>query len=160
MCWKFKCILALIAMTLVWSSCGTSRVSMDDSTKVSPSHQVVQTAKSYVGSNYKYGASGPRKFDCSGFVYFVFSNNNIPIGRTTTEQSQAGQKISINRARPGDLVFFGKGRKMQHVGLVVAVGNGKLEIVHSTTSRGVVVEEVYSSPYWSNRLKFAVRVST
>lgn len=154
-------ILLTFLLIMGLSSCGTTRVApvqKADDSGAGIQAEVVNTAYDYLGSRYRYGSTGPRSFDCSGLVYFIYNQHDVSLGRTTSQQAQSGRRISVKQAAPGDLVFFGKGRKMQHVGVVVSHQNGKLKMIHSSTSRGVVVEEVYSSPYWSQRLKFAVRV--
>lgn len=142
---------------LLLSSCSSS------STMVTPRQssaepEVVSFAISKVGSAYRFGAAGPNRFDCSGFTWYVYSQKRKDIGRTTSCQSNAGRRISPSRAVPGDLIFFGKGRKMQHVGIVVSNENGNLRMVHASSSRGVIVESVSNSAYWSRRIKFAVRL--
>lgn len=119
---------------------------------------ILNTAKSQLGKKYRYGATGPRSFDCSGFVFYVFQQHQIDVGRTTMQQAQSGKRVKVSNAEPGDLVFFGKGRKMQHVGLVLTNRGNSLKVIHSSTSSGVIIEDVYSSQYWSQRIKFAVRV--
>lgn len=157
--YKFFLFFCLVlSCQLLMTSCGTtSRV---PSTKPEVNHSeplVVHTAKEYVGSRYRYGATGPKQFDCSGFVYYVHSKHNKNIGRTTTAQSKSGQRIRVQQAEPGDLLFFGKGSKMQHVGIVVVNDGRRLQMIHASTSRGVIIEDVNASAYWSGRLRFAVR---
>jgi peptidoglycan DL-endopeptidase CwlO len=149
----------LFGLLLLTSSCGTtSRMASPQSGVSEEQHQeIIQLARSKLGSRYQYGATGPRRFDCSGFTWYVFQNTGVDIGRTTTMQAQAGQRIRPSGSRPGDLVFFGKGRKMQHVGIVVSNNGSGLEVIHASSSRGVIIEDVYASPYWSERIKFAVR---
>ncbi|TVR83456.1 MAG: NlpC/P60 family protein [Saprospirales bacterium] len=144
-------------LALLLSSCSSS------SNMVSPRNtaaepEVVSFAISKVGSAYRFGSAGPNRFDCSGFTWYVYHQKRKDIGRTTSCQSNAGRRINASRAAPGDLIFFGKGRKMQHVGIVVSNENGNLRMVHASSSRGVIVESVSNSPYWSRRIKFAVRL--
>jgi cell wall-associated NlpC family hydrolase len=124
-----------------------------------------QTTKSLItlaqqkeGSRYKYGGTGPRTFDCSGFTQYVFSQTGIEIPRRSVDQASAGKKISVDAALPGDLLVFKKGRKVQHIGIVVRSAQGELWVTHASTSRGVITENVLSSPYWKSRIRFARRV--
>ena len=157
--WTLGCLTFLLVMM---SSCGTtSRVSSPQSTQVDRDAQdVVQYAKEKLGSGYQFGATGPRRFDCSGFTWYVYRQAGIDIGRTTSIQSNAGSRINPSRTQPGDLVFFGKGRKMQHVGIVVSNNGRGLEVIHASSSRGVIIEDVKASPYWSERLRFGIRVQS
>jgi len=149
--------LGLIFFVAILSSCSSNRVAYQQPMKTGVESAVVATAQNYVGSRYRFGATGPRQFDCSGFVYYVHLKHNLDPGRTTTAQAQSGSRIKPAQAQPGDLLFFGKGRKMQHVGIVVSNNGRSLQMIHASTSRGVVIEDVYASDYWSGRLKFAVR---
>ncbi|MEL6845503.1 MAG: NlpC/P60 family protein, partial [Bacteroidota bacterium] len=59
--------------------------------------------------------------------------------------------------KPGDLIFFSKnGRgKISHVALVVDHDREGISVAHSTTSRGVIVENISNSRYWKPKIKFA-----
>lgn len=153
--------LGLICFSFLISSCSsTGRMTQPAPADRGIESPIVSTAKNYLGSRYRFGAAGPRQFDCSGFVYYVHQQHNINPGRTTSDQSQSGTRIRPNQAVPGDLLFFGKGRKMQHVGIVVSNNGSSLQMIHASSSRGVIIEDVYASPYWSGRLRFAVRGQT
>lgn len=68
----------------------------------------------------RYINSGYRAFDCSGLMYWGFRQIGINIGGSTYDQVNAGREVSINDARPGDLLFYGN---LQHVGMYI--GNGQ-----------------------------------
>lgn len=84
---------------------------------------VVRIAASKRGTPYRYGASGPSRFDCSGLTSWSFKRVGKKIPRTANQQYRASSKISRGSARPGDLVFYG-GRHKYHVGIYA--GNGKM----------------------------------
>jgi cell wall-associated NlpC family hydrolase len=92
----------------------------------------VDIALSKVGSPYRYGASGPNAFDCSGLVSWAFKKAGISLPRTSRAQSQVGTPVSRDELRPGDLVFFYK--PVSHVGIYI--GDGK--IVHASTRKSPV----------------------
>ena len=85
--------------------------------------KAVKIAKTKKGTPYRWGATGPRAFDCSGFTSWTFKKIGKRIPRTADAQYRASMKISRRQARPGDLVFYGGGRKY-HVGIYA--GNGKM----------------------------------
>lgn len=117
---------------------------------------IVSKARGYVGSTYKYAGTSPGTgFDCSGFTYFVFKQFNVEVSPSSAEQSRQGQKVALDKVKPADLVFFGDGSRIQHVAMVVERNKDGIVCVHSTTSRGVIVENVSTSTYWSPRLLFA-----
>jgi cell wall-associated NlpC family hydrolase len=85
---------------------------------------VMVTAASLKGRPYRYGATGPSAFDCSGYTRYVFARNGISLPRTSRAQYRATKRISKAGARKGDLVFFGRGSAVYHVGIYA--GNGMM----------------------------------
>lgn len=71
-------------------------------------------------SLYKYVGTGVRMFDCSGLMHWAFKKANINIGRTTYDQINSGVEVSVNSAKPGDLLFYSD---LGHVGMYI--GNGQ-----------------------------------
>lgn len=113
---------------------------------------IVATAKRYIGTKYLYGGNAPSGFDCSGFVEFVYKKNNIALPRVCSNQKKEAEKKRISKLKPGDLVFFSKG-KVKHVGIVVLVSSDELVMIHASNSKGVALTNVYDSRYWKRRLK-------
>ncbi|MBK8721892.1 MAG: C40 family peptidase [Saprospiraceae bacterium] len=114
---------------------------------------VVSYAKEWVGSRYRSGSRRPEVgFDCSGFTNFVMKKFNIKISHCSNSQINEGEAISLEMTRPGDLLFFGYRGHVSHVAMVVSNDENGIIIVHSTSSRGVVVENVNESSYWTNKL--------
>ena len=100
--------------------------------------QVVNYAMQFVGGRYKYGGSDPRTgTDCSGFTRYVLQNSaGISMNRSSGGQAQQGIAISADQMQPGDLIFYGSGRSINHVAMYI--GNG--QIVHASTERtGITV---------------------
>lgn len=121
--------------------------------KHSKSDAVVDTARSLIGSKYRYGGNSLRGFDCSGLTSFVFDKHQIALPRQSSDQYRFGRKISRMDARPGDLVFFTQRGRVNHVAIVGSVVRGDLTLIHSTSSRGVIEESLDGSAYWSKRYK-------
>lgn len=115
---------------------------------------ITSFAKKFVGKKYKYGALGPNQFDCSGYTSFIFQHYGIHLARSSKEQAKKGKVKRISQLKKADLVFFGTKRKVQHVGIVVDSGKGKLMVAHCSSSKGVIVENVLASSYWKERLLF------
>ncbi len=121
--------------------------------------EIVDISNSLIGSKYRYGGISPSKgFDCSGFTYYVFRKKNIKLPHSSYKQSKVGKKIKNKNAKAGDLVFFKKRGKINHVGIVISNSNGHLFIIHSTSSAGVKKDDILNSKYWKKRLTFAVDV--
>ena len=103
---------------------------------------IVRTAQSKLGCPYKWGATGPYSFDCSGFTQYVYRKNGKSIPRTSGAQKSGGRVIPISQARPGDIVW-----RPGHVGIYV--GGGR--VIHSPHTGAVVS---YTS---ASRFRCAVR---
>ena len=103
------------------SNLDTTYTQSDESANV---QNVTSLATKQIGKPYVWGANGPSSFDCSGLMQYVFKNAiNVDLGRVTTQQENAGDQISVNQAKPGDLYFWGAKGSSYHVAL--ALGNGK-----------------------------------
>jgi peptidoglycan DL-endopeptidase CwlO len=87
-----------------------------------------QNALGKIGSPYRWGASGPSAFDCSGLVNWAFEQEGVSLPRSSRAMASAGTPVAKSDLRPGDLVLFY--RPVSHVGIYV--GNG--QIVHASTS--------------------------
>jgi cell wall-associated NlpC family hydrolase len=80
-------------------------------------------AISLLGSPYKWGGSGPRQFDCSGLVRFVFGEIGVDVPRTAAEQYSAARHVDLDELAPGDLLFFRiSGRRVSHVAIYAGEG--------------------------------------
>ncbi len=113
-------------------------------------------AQNYVGTKYRYATANPKVgFDCSGFTSYVMGEYKIKISPGSTTQAVQGTKVSLQNAQPGDLIFFGNKGRISHVALLIENNEKGLTVVHSTNSRGVVVENVSQSDYWKRKILFA-----
>ena len=127
----------------------TSNVSSGNGTNV------VETAKSYIGSKYVYGATGPTTFDCSGFTYYVFKLYGVTLSRTAAGQYSNGIGVNRSDLQPGDIIMFGPSASgINHVGIYIGGG----QIVHAANaSRGVTTDTI-NSGYYNNNYVGARRV--
>jgi len=108
-----------------------------------------------IGRPYRYGGATPNGFDCSGLVQYVYRQAGFSVPRTTREQHQAGRRIDLDDAEPGDLLFYAfNGRRIDHVAIYLGEG----EALHApATGRTVIVAPVASN-YWQGRFVDAVRL--
>lgn len=121
---------------------------------------VISTARTYVGTPYKYGGNTRAGLDCSGLMVLSFKKAGKQLPRVSRDQANAGKTVSRKDIQPGDLVFFafGGGSRIDHVGLVTQTdGQGEVRFIHSTTKLGVT-ESNLSAPYYSKYYVKAVRV--
>lgn len=132
---------------------GVSRTASPDVQRTA----LVDFAESLIGVGYRYGGDSPaRGFDCSGFTCYVMRQAQIQLPRTSHEQARLGRKKEVTRVRPGDLIFFGHGNRVTHVAIVLSRDRNRIDVVHSTSSRGVVRDNILGSDYWRNRTLWAV----
>lgn len=117
----------------------------------STAQEAVEYAKSQTGKPYRFGATGPAAYDCSGLVQRAYQKSGKNITRTTYTQYDEGKPVSRSNVRPGDLMFFYSGPG--HVGMYV--GNGKM--VHAPKS-GKTVQVVRLSSYYDSHFVGARRM--
>ncbi|WP_432084588.1 C40 family peptidase [Streptomyces sp. WAC 04229] len=86
--------------------------------------KALKIAASKKGSPYRWGAVGPRRFDCSGLTLYSFKKAGKKLPRTAAQQYNKTRHISAKKRKAGDLVFFHSGRSVYHVGIYA--GKGKL----------------------------------
>lgn len=89
---------------------------------------------------------------------YSYNEVGVQLPRRSQDMASRGKKISLKDCKPGDLLFFSKGGRINHVAMVVQTQSGRLMVVHSTTSRGVIIEPIMESSYWKGRFKMARRV--
>ncbi|MBQ3124074.1 MAG: C40 family peptidase [Clostridia bacterium] len=115
---------------------------------------IVNSAKRYLGVPYVWGGTSPRGFDCSGLVQYVCRQNGISVPRVAASQRNAGRYVSRANLQAGDLVFFGNGGRITHVGIYVGNGN----MIHAPQTGDVVKISSINSSYRVARYAGAVRV--
>lgn len=123
--------------------------------------KVITTARTFVGTPYKYGGTTRSGMDCSGLLLNSFNAINMPLPRTSEAQSKAGKEVKMDELQPGDLVFFATGEKKKqitHVGLVTDVKKkDNVKFIHASSSLGVVETNLYAE-YYLKRFRTARRV--
>lgn len=105
---------------------------------------VVAMARSQIGTRYRLGGETPgRELDCSALVRYVLSALQISLPRTARQQATVGEPVpkDLAKMKPGDLLTFGKGKRISHIGIYV--GEGRM--VHaSITGKRVLETEITS----------------
>jgi len=118
---------------------------------------VLMRAISLVGTPYRWGGNTPEGgFDCSGLVNYVFADMlDLKLPRTSRElAAYQGPRIAKDRLAAADLVFFGSGGEVTHVGIYI--GDGRF--IHAPSSGGTVRLEALHTRYWNARYSGARRV--
>jgi cell wall-associated NlpC family hydrolase len=161
--------LAAVATALLLSACAgnapqTSARNTDTvpatprsaSAPSAPGNQVARVALRMVGAPYLYGGANPKDgFDCSGLVYYSYTTNGYSVPRTAQDLFKAAQKISLEDAIEGDLVFFQDQAKLSHVGIYL--GDGMF--VHAPSSGDAVSIASLATSYYQRHLVAVGRLS-
>lgn len=123
---------------------------------------LVSYAKKFLGTPYRYAGTTPSGFDCSGFINYVFGNFGFELTRTSYGLAEFGETVKLSEIQPGDLMFF-KGSnpnssQVGHVAMVVEVTPDAIRFIHSSTSRGVIIDNFKTSKYYIPRFIKAKRL--
>ncbi|KXX69622.1 hypothetical protein AVL50_15620 [Flammeovirga sp. SJP92] len=140
--------------TAVATEIATKTVKAEGKAKVA-----IKTAWSFEGVKYAAGGTTKKGMDCSGLMLVSWQAANVQLPRVSSEQAKRGKAVSFNNLQPGDLVFFHPhgGTRINHVGMVTEVEDGKMYFIHASTSRGVMESEL-TSAYWKGIFSKARRL--
>lgn len=125
--------------------------------------QVVDFAKTLIGTPYKYASTDPKVgFDCSGFITYVFNHFKIIVPRSSIDFTNVGKPVSSEAAKPGDLILFtgtdSTEKFVGHMGLVVSNQNKQLEFIHSTSGKKYGVTITAYNDYYHSRYMKTIRI--
>jgi cell wall-associated NlpC family hydrolase len=160
-----RLVPVLLLVSLFFIQCTSTRKSTTPrggttttSSVMQKRQRIVGEAQDLVGSKYMYSGKSPATgFDCSGFTSYVMRQYaGVTISPASAAQAKEGRPVPLDKVLPGDIIVFGKSEtSIQHVAMVVKRDKNGITCVHSTTSRGVVVENITQSTYWEPRILFA-----
>ncbi len=133
------------------SSCSTDTLQLKN--------DIEWNAKSFLGTKYVWGATGPSKFDCSGFTQWVYRDVGIKIPRVSRDQAKVGKYVKYSNLKRGDMVFFDtkkhRSGKVTHVGIYLGNGN----FIHASSgAKKVVIYNFDQKPYYKDRFLWGRRV--
>ena len=111
---------------------------------------LVETARGYMGVPYLFGGTTDRGFDCSGLTGAVYRLNGLRLPRSSQAQFEAGTPVEVDRARPGDLLFFATkaAGRVSHVGLYL----GKGTFLHAPSPGRAIRQDELADPYFRKAL--------
>ena len=113
---------------------------------------VVNEAKEHMGVPYVWAGNSPSGFDCSGFTSYVMKQEGMDLPRRSSDQYNQSEKLKQKNVQQGDLIFFNNGSGISHVGIVISGKGEPLVMIHSSSSKGIIITEVEKSEYWMKRL--------
>lgn len=105
-----------------------------------------QYAQQFIGNPYVWGGTSlTHGADCSGFVLSIYARYGITLPHYSGAQAQCGTTVALSDVRPGDLIFYTRGGRIEHV--AIYIGNG--QVCHASSPRtGIKVSNMYyRTPY-------------
>jgi probable lipoprotein NlpC len=119
--------------------------------------RVVDSARSYLGTPYRYGGTGRSGIDCSGLVAAVYSESlGTSLPRTARSLYAFIESVPRKELEPGDLIFFDTTASIAHVGIY----EGEDYFIHAASEgpRTGVIESSLSEAYWARCYAGAGRI--
>ena len=121
---------------------------------------IIENARAFLGTKYRYGGTSNEGMDCSGLVYTSFLTHDISLPRSSRDMSLLGERLNFDEVTTGDLLFFETDKKkkvINHVGLIVELDSENIYFIHSTSSRGVIISSMEEG-YWKEHFVMARRI--
>ena len=117
---------------------------------------VVAYARTFLGSKYVLGGTGPNSFDCSGFTAYVYKKFGVTLSHSASAQANVGTKVEKANLQLGDLVLFkgATGNGIGHVGIYIG-GN---QFIHASNPTDGVKITSLSTSYYATRYVTARRL--
>lgn len=127
---------------------------------------LVDYAATFLGTPYRYGANGPKRFDCTGYTRYVFKKFGFTdLDRSARDQAHNGREVDISdfhNLQKGDILLLGSRRNPKvigHVGIFIGLDtlHNDPKFIHAST-HGVRYSSIYTESYYANRLLGARRI--
>ena len=118
--------------------------------KKASADEIINFAKQQLGKPYVWGSNGPTSFDCSGLVYYVFSNNGYDMPKSNVAGYWSSPSIKkVSNPQKGDLIFFkgtyGGDNNPSHIGIML----NENEFINASSGGGKVQINNKNEPYWN-----------
>ncbi len=112
--------------------------------------KAVRVALQQRGDAYRYGAAGPKAFDCSGLMQYSFRRAGLKIPRTSAAQSGFAHRIARSKLRRGDLMFFTDGGHVYHAAMFIGRSKGKIRMLHApSTGQRVRIDHPWTNKWFA-----------
>ena len=113
-----------------------------------PRSRLKEIVDSYKGVRHRSGGTTRKGMDCSGFVWRVYTDLGYKDFKRTSsaKMCKLGRRVSLRKAKPGDLVFFKRWLRINHVGIYM----GEKTFAHVSSKKGVTYTS-FDDEYFSKR---------
>ena len=128
--------------------------------------RLIEYAETFLGTPYRYGANGPKRFDCTGYTRYVYGHFGYHnLSRSAKDQAKDGREVDISdfhNLQKGDILAIGSRRNPKVVGhAAIFVGldsTGKdPRFIHASV-HGVRYSSMLTESYYANRILGARRI--
>lgn len=121
-------------------------------------HEILRTARKYIGVPHCMGGASSRCMDCSGLLVKVFDTHGIQLPHNSEAQARYGEIIPEKQnLKKGDLVFFIRTYRtsnyITHSGFYL----GNNQFLHTSSSQGVTITSLDNS-WWKDKFIFGTRI--
>ena len=106
--------------------------------------------KEYLGIPYRSGGTSLKGMDCSGFARTIYANLfgiELPHNSAAQFSFPKLQRIDEDELQTGDLVFFSRKKRINHVGVYLGDGN----FIHATNGNGIMISSL-DDQHWKTRM--------
>ena len=160
--------VGLVAVTGAWSALAAQEKPLPkpfeemSRTLLAGRDSLVTITRQQIGLRYKWGAKIPGKaFDCSALIQWIAGLFGKDMPRTAAQQAHVGLEVPKDTTDllPGDLLLFGRGKRITHIGIYV--GDGKY--VHAANRRkGVIESDITKAKpaYWKSARRIFLDVDS
>lgn len=146
--WKRAVALVVAPATVIPATMSLTAPADAASKRERKIHNALQVARNQKGDPYRYGANGPRSFDCSGLIQYSYGKSGLRMPRTSDSQANRARRIGKPDLRKGDLMFFHDGGGVYHVGIFAGWnGHQRRKVLHAPNSG----ESVHTELVWTNQ---------
>lgn len=114
--------------------------------------EIIEFAKKQIGICYAPSGIDCKGFDCSGFTCYVMNEFGVILPRRAADQEKNSKIIPQKNAKTADLIFFDNGSGISHVGIIISNTKESLQMIHSSSSKGIIITEINKSEYWKTRI--------
>lgn len=118
--------------------------------------KALQVARAQKGDPYRYGANGPKAFDCSGLSQYAYKKAGVRIPRTSDAQAKYVRRLkNKDNIRPGDFMFFANGGGVYHLGLFTGrwLGGRRMILHASRSGTPVKVDRVWTDDWFAGTIR-------
>ena len=150
-------LLPVLLLAMIFTTALVEAPQAEAKTK-SRAHRVqvgYQVATKQMGDPYRYGAAGPRAFDCSGLLFYSYHKAGFRgLPRTSSAQYKFVRHIKKRNLRRGDFVFFHNRGRVYHAAIFVGRKNGRVMILSAPRSGTRVRKELaWTTSFYAGTLR-------